>query len=354
MLSRFRHPSPYLLLPGLLLLAVDAELAVYGCLHPSFNVVRITYSFNTLLMPCLFLAAALLGATAHWRAPAARRHGRAALGCLLLAAALAGVRVYATHIEPHRLQVRTVHLAVPALRQPLRILHISDIQSAGVGRYEERVFRRMRELQPDLVLHSGDLLHPLPPATIASETPRLAALFRTLQPPLGIYGVPGDVDEPLRRLPPEQLGGLRMLNDQNVELPFAGGRIRLLGLCRTTAASPVAARPLMAAWIRPAQPGDIQIVLGHSPDYAVAAQEFAADLCLAGHTHGGQIRLPFLGPLVTLTRYVPHAWTSGYRAIGLSHLNVSTGIGCEHAAGLPCIRFNCPPEMTLIILEPGS
>jgi hypothetical protein len=76
------------------------------------------------------------------------------------------------------------------------------------------------------------------------------------------------------------------------------------------------------------------------------------DLCLAGHTHGGQIRIPLVGPIVTLS-YVPRSWARGFREVGATRLNVSAGIGCEHAAELPSMRLFCPPEMTLIELRPA-
>jgi hypothetical protein len=74
------------------------------------------------------------------------------------------------------------------------------------------------------------------------------------------------------------------------------------------------------------------------------------DLCLAGHTHGGQIRIPFFGPVVTLSN-VPKEWAMGYRKVRNIRMNVSAGIGSEHAGDLPAIRFNCPPKMSLFIVK---
>ena len=61
-----------------------------------------------------------------------------------------------------------------------------------------------------------------------------------------------------------------------------------------------------------------------------------------------QIRLPLFGPLITLSR-VPRDWARGFRVIhDRIHLNVSAGLGSEHAANLPAIRVYCPPELTVI------
>ncbi|MEI6210467.1 MAG: metallophosphoesterase [bacterium] len=346
--------SPYLWVPAALFLGGDLLLATGGLLFPSFVAIRLTYNFSTLVAPLLFAVGAVIGFAAAWRPAAGAGHVRAAWIGLLLAGLLLGIRAYASYIEPHRLQVRTVQVKIPGLRQPLRILHISDIQSAGIGRYEASAFNRMRALHPDLVLHTGDMLQPLPPATYASETPRLAALFRTLNPPLGCFGVTGDVDYPLRRATDIELGGLHLLCNTEAVLTNGETRIRLLGLERGTACMPAEARQLIEAWMRGARPGDINLLLGHSPDFAVAAVDLPIDLCLAGHTHGGQIRVPWYGPILTLTKYVPRAWARGFHVIGKTRLNVSAGIGSEHASGLPSIRVNCPPEMTFLLLEPGT
>ena len=65
------------------------------------------------------------------------------------------------------------------------------------------------------------------------------------------------------------------------------------------------------------------------------------------------LSIPFFGPLLTLTKRIPRSWALGYREIGKTRLNVSAGIGSEHMVGLCSIRVNCPPEMTLIVIEPA-
>jgi predicted MPP superfamily phosphohydrolase len=325
-----------------------------GLFWQAFTIVRVTYNFNTLAAPVILLAAAALGVVVR------RKYGldsswlRASAICFSIAVLLVGVRIYATHIEPYRLMLHEVRFHSSKVEHPLRILHISDIQSGGIGRYEEGAFRRMKDLRPDIIIFTGDLLQPLKPRTFESEVPKIAALFRGLQPPLGIYGVHGDSDGLVRRLPVSALGGLRMIRNQEVSIPWGGTRISLFGLTRRASHDPEEAASLIRKWLDRVGPTDLTLLLGHSPDFAAAARNFAIDLCLAGHTHGGQIRLPWIGPLVTSTRYIPRSWTLGYREIGKTRLNVSGGIGCEHARGLPCIRVYCPPEMTLIVVEPAA
>jgi hypothetical protein len=261
------------------------------------------------------------------------------------------LRVYATHIEPRRLQVRTVAIASPKLTRPLRLLHISDIQAPAVGSYEARAFATMRSLRPDLVIFTGDLLQPLPPATYAGELPKIGRLLASLDAPLGKFAVGGDVDPPLVLDAYEQWG-FRLLDGQRATVDAGGLRIDLLGLPRFASRGGDPARSPIEAFLNETDSSDLRLVFAHGPDFALEARNLPIDLCLAGHTHGGQIRIPFVGPIITLSR-VPRAWARGYREIGATRLNVSAGIGCEHLAGLPNIRFACPPEMTLFELRPG-
>jgi len=87
------------------------------------------------------------------------------------------------------------------------------------------------------------------------------------------------------------------------------------------------------------------ILLGHEPDYADIVARHAVDLMLSGHTHGGQIRIPFMRP-----HFLPQLgekYVEGLFSIGPMQLYVNRGIG---TVALP-FRFNCPPEVTLITLK---
>ena len=88
------------------------------------------------------------------------------------------------------------------------------------------------------------------------------------------------------------------------------------------------------------------IILGHAPDYILSVGDSEIDLCLAGHTHGGQVNLPLIGPLLYASR-IPKSWAKGFRNVNRTRLNVSSGIGTERTPGLPPIRFNCPPAITV-------
>jgi uncharacterized protein len=315
------------------------------------TIIRLTYDFNTLIIPVALVGLALWPFLA-WRRRTPQRRSNTLL--FFAAAGLFLLRVYATHIEPRNLQIREVTIDSAKVSRPLRILHISNIQSAAIDQYEESVFAKIGELNPDLLLHTGDLLQPQGDATYESELPKLAQLFATVCPPLGKFSVDGESDGPIRHLGPDQLGGLQFLRSDYLNLQDGDLHIRLFGLSlehnRTRHATPV---PRIKAWLEESPPNALNIVMGHRPDYITRLLELPVDLCLAGHTHGGHVRAPFYGAIVTSSG-APREWARGYRVEGKTRFNVSAGIGAGHNKGLPSIRFNCPPEMTVIHIVPAG
>lgn len=344
---RMNRTLKTLAVPGLFLgtNALCLLLLYFRLLHTDI-IIRVLYDSNTLLFPPFFLLHAA-------RRIVTRGQGvRPGLAWIALALSLLSLRVYATHIEPRNLQLREVEIRSSKVSEPFSLLHISDIQSGGIGAYEEKVFERIRNLNPDLIVHTGDLLQPLGDLTRQSELPKLAALFATLNPPLGMYAVEGESDTGLVHIRPEQLGGLRFLDSEAVGIRAKGFHIRLLGLSHAHSfrhgAVPGAE---VSKWLADSPPEALNIVMGHRPDYLTRLTDQSIDLCLAGHTHGGQVRLPWIGALATSSN-APKDWSRGYREVGRTRINVSAGIGASHNKGLPSIRINCPPEMTLIRFVP--
>jgi predicted MPP superfamily phosphohydrolase len=326
--------------------------------HSTFEKIRICYNFNTLYFPPVPAALGVVGLLGRrrWRERATLRWAGIAL---VLGVAPAMTRVWATHIEPRMIRVRRVTLTTTKLDRPLRILHISDTQSDYIGEHERRAVATMRELKPDIVFHTGDLAQPLLPATYESELPKMGALLETLEPPLGKFIAGGDTDYPSLRAMSQGIGGMRLLENKAAVVELGGGRrLRLFGLTNDLAHQPNdVTKEAIGKWMSDVAPEDFSILFGHAPDFALVVREMPIDLCLAGHTHGGQIRIPGFGPIMTMSS-VPRDWARGWRRIDLAagcrtYLNVSAGLGAEHLAELPSIRLFCPPEMTLIEVVPG-
>jgi predicted MPP superfamily phosphohydrolase len=96
----------------------------------------------------------------------------------------------------------------------------------------------------------------------------------------------------------------------------------------------------------------LSLLLYHTPDLIETADREEIDLYLAGHTHGGQVRLPFFGAIVTMSAYGKQ-YEMGLYQLNPTTLYVSRGVGME-GMGLPRVRFLCPPEIVLIELGAGS
>lgn len=292
------------------------------------------FGLFSMLCAWLFLSLPLLGGLFALRASSRLRRPVA-----LIAAVLTAVGADAFLYEPRALELNTHRLSLPGLDQPLRVLLVSDIQTDRVGATEARAFALAAAARPDLVLFSGDHIQLRDGPEHREQAAHHAELLRQsgLDPALGMVAVRGDVDAEAWELAFEGTGVRTLTESTRLDL----GPIVLTALSPQDSRS---ARP-------PVRAGDHRphLVMGHSPDFALAAPP--ADLLLAGHTHGGQVRLPFFGPPLTFAR-VPRAWAAGWTALpGGGHLVVSRGVGVERMDAPP-LRFLCRPELVLIELVP--
>jgi uncharacterized protein len=284
--------------------------------------------------------------------------------CGVAAAALVAIHADARFIEPRSLEI---HEHVIEARSPstpravmtkaggndsgpareLRIVHLSDIQTATIGAHERRAFSKAMELNPDLIVLTGDYLQSLPndeDLTQAQEDFR--TLLRAIRPPLGVYAIRGDVEAPDWR---GLFEGTRVVTLENnsvrISLPGSNGRsLSLLGLSAFVArgGDGRSLKNLVASL--PAD--DLKIVFGHSPDYVMRLDERSIDLALGGHTHGGQIAFPFIGAPLTLSR-LPREMARGLHDWRGTPLHVSAGVGMEREYA-PQLRFLCRPEVCLL------
>jgi len=327
-----------------------------GMLGPDFSLIHKAYRFNLVELPRTLIVVATGFLAVGVTRPAIRKGSMVLAGlCVFVAVDLWALRYYVTEVEPERLMIRKVRLETPKLTEPVRLLHMTDIQAGSVTPYIESIFERVAELQPDLILYTGDFLQVVPPASFESEWPKLHALFRSVAPRLGVYAVFGDTERELygSRYRGEALAPIRMLSSDSATIAVEGGAISLHGLSLYNSKDPEWSLRTVRTWLDDTPDAAFRILMGHAPDYALAAKELPIDLCLAGHTHGGQVRLPFAGPLVIDSK-VPKEWSRGFRRIGIPYLNVSAGAGSNRHDGLPPLRFNCPTEMTVIDLVPTA
>lgn len=233
--------------------------------------------------------------------------------------------------------VRVARIRVTGIEKPLRLLFVSDVhvQSPEMppGRLG-RILAELNRLHPDLVVLGGDYTG----NTFLESRPSAAeavAPFASLHPPLGVVAVLGNHEEgeeaAFRRALAEI--GVRVLEDDAQQV----GPISIGGI-----------------WQRPRHtfrrllqlPGP-RILVSHRPD-PVEEMPAGIDLMLAGHTHCGQVTLPFVGALLTGSR-IPKKLTCGYTRFAGKSLIVTAGLGTSR---LP-LRLGAPPDAWLIILQPA-
>ncbi len=287
---------------------------------------------------------------------------------LPFAAAAAGAVTlgYASFVERNRFTLRRFDVPVlPPDTLPLRVLHLSDLHLTAGQRRKHSWVRRLDGLEPDLVVNTGDTI-----AAADAIEPTLQALGPLLERP-GVF-VFGNNDfyaprpkNPLRYFVPgrERVFGhplpWRELGQALVQAGWQDATHARLTIKAGRHAVAIAGvddphlhRDRYDRIAGAADPdADVRLGLTHSPEPRIVSR-FAADgydLILAGHTHGGQLRVPFYGALVTncgidrararwLHRWDDQAW-----------LHVSAGLGTSPFAP---IRFGCLPEATLLTLTP--
>jgi predicted MPP superfamily phosphohydrolase len=322
-----------------------------GMLEPNFEIINQFYRFNFFLLPSCFIFLCLFYLVLFFRSFKKARTLFLSAFCGFVAFSLLALDYYITEVEPYRCHIREVQLFTDKISKPLKIVHFSDIQSAGVGEYEALVFEKITSINPDLILYTGDFLQLGKDREFNKEWSKLLVLFKQLNPRFGIYAVFGDTELELYSRSKAELMPIRMLSSTTSQFEFEGGTVSILGLSLFQSKRPLWAMRSIEPWIESSDEELFKIALGHSPNFALALKDTPVDLCLAGHTHGGQVRVPFYGPL-TIYSKIPKEWALGFRQIGLPYLNVTAGVGSNRYGGLPPIRFNCPTELTVIELLP--
>ena len=267
------------------------------------------------------LAALPLAAKAVWCALAG-----AGLGCI----------GYATLVEPYQVGVRQVEIESPKVTgEPLRIVHLTDLHVRRWGRVEDQVLAHVRALKPDLILLTGDY-------SGWGRNPDSERLLKRLAELAPAYAVRGNHDLHLGF--PTGGGGPSWLLNRAQEVTIKGTPLTLYG---------IDAGAEWRVWelAKYIQKRTLNICLYHYPDLIPNLSGCPYDLMLSGHTHGGQIRLPWIGALISLSRAGTRYARGLFQEDGKSAY-VSQGVGCE--SFLPRVRFLCPPEVALILLKRPS
>lgn len=205
---------------------------------------------------------------------------------------------------------------------------------------------KVNALQPDLIALTGDFvtapeIGELSEGAAAAEP--CANLLGELKAPYGSWAVLGNHDlasDPKRVSSALTAKGIPILTNRSIPVEKDGGRFWLCGVDDVMDGA-----PNLDSALHGIPSDEATVLLAHEPDYADNVAGYPVDLQLSGHTHGGQVRLPFVPPL-----FMPE-WGRKY-ILGLYRIQnltlyTTAGIGTVRLA----VRFNCPPEITLITLR---
>ncbi len=244
-------------------------------------------------------------------------------------------------LSAYRFQIEHIQAELEGLRSPLRVAWLCDlhygpfIRAGSVAAWVDATLA----LDPDLILLGGDMVDHLAGADFGPLTEQLGRLVA----PLGVWGIWGNHD--LSRLSDG-------LDEFEARLAAVGttilvnrGRLVREDLYLAGIDDLQQGRPDLTAALAGRPPGVPVLLLSHNPDILPQVPP-SVGLTLCGHTHGGQIRLPLVGPVITSSRY-GRRFVSGW-VEGPARGYVSRGLGVTQ---LP-LRLACPPELTALTLSP--
>lgn len=248
-----------------------------------------------------------------------------------------GCMLYGFLVEPYWIEVNTYHIETDKLSQgSFRVVHISDLHCDPKRRAENTLVELVNGLDPDIIVFTGDCVNSSDGVAVFKDT---VTKLRARQAKLAVegnwdIGYVGDTD---------LFGGtgFKLLDNDIVTFEDEGETLYISGLsCK----NPRGYRGLLEG----IPERDFSIFLYHYSDFIEDMDDLNVDIYLCGHTHGGQIRLPFYGALIT-SSILGKRFEMGYYRVEQTHLYVSRGIGLE-GMGAPRLRFLCPPEITLFTI----
>lgn len=240
-------------------------------------------------------------------------------------------------IEPFKLE--TVHVSLKSkkleARSKLRLALISDLHCDGVPRVEKKLVEAICEEKPDLILFAGD----------ATNSKKGLPDFRNCMTECSkiapVYAVDGNHDSRSGVEAAERYEGTgaNVLNCSAAVVNIRGNYVWIGGVA-------IDNERCTNETLRQSPPDSYRIFLYHFPEGIREAAANKVDLFCAGHTHGGQIRMPWYGAIVTMSASGKQ-FEFGHYKVADTEMYVNRGVGMT---GLP-VRFLCPPELTIIDVE---
>ncbi|MGM0902531.1 MAG: metallophosphoesterase [Bacillota bacterium] len=270
-------------------------------------------------------------------------------GVLVLGGISTGGYYYAHEIEPHMLDITLHDFPSPLLPQEFngfKIVQFSDTHLGFQYNLEQfqKLIKKINGLEPDMIVFTGDLMDN---PNEFKETQQIIQALTKLRAPFGKYAVYGNHDHggygsDIYRRIIQEAGITLLVNEARTVTLLNGSSIHIAGVDDS-----MLGHPNIESALSGLPENSYTILLSHAPDFASVASNYNIQLQLSGHSHGGQIQIPFWGPVVT----PPHGekYPEGFYQLGDNQgltLYVNRGLGTTR---LP-FRFLSKPELTLFTL----
>ncbi|SHM88798.1 metallophosphoesterase [Gracilibacillus kekensis] len=259
-----------------------------------------------------------------------------------------GTYYYARELEPNMLDIHTVNIESPKITNTFENYKILQFSDTHLGfnytlQQLEDLVSKINQQNPDIVVFTGDLIDN--PRTY-KVTQKLVTILDQIQTKDGKYWIYGNHDhggygtDILRDI--FNQGGFELLQNRHRQINKNGDIINILGVDDV-----LLGKPDIKQALQEVDQNFLTILLAHEPDFADVVKNYPVDIQLSGHSHGGQVQLPFIGYI-----YTPHLaekYVEGFYSVGSFPLQlyVSRGIGTTR---LP-YRFFCKPEITVYHLK---
>ncbi len=255
----------------------------------------------------------------------------------------AGAGVYSTFVEPHWLDIRAVKIPLPHLPpsfEGFTILQLSDVHHGKFvpASYIENCIQRVSHLEPDVIALTGDFV-----SGDARYAFPCAEILKTLKSKQGIFAIAGnhdywtDISTVSKAFHKE---GIPLFRNQHTVFRRGGEKILFGGFDDLWGGTPDFFKTFPTRAKK-----ELKIMMAHNPDVFELNFPFDIDFIMAGHTHGGQVSLPFYGPPIIPSSF-GNKYASGFFKRGGMRMYVNRGLGVI----FPPVRFRVRPEITLCTL----
>ena len=255
---------------------------------------------------------------------------------------LVAFKYYGEVIEPNRLEVQHAVIHIKGLKKSVKIAHISDLQTDGLRAMHNEVLAAVNGYGADFIFFTGDVLNH------ASLKEEIKSYLKSFKSQHGGFFVSGNVDGLLDLREFFKDTSFQYLDGDYAKIKLEAGIVGIAGLGLEDYSDKI----LLGKILDKLGKTDATMLLCHVPDALKTAEGLPVNMLFSGHTHGGQVCLPWFGPIVTLSHVARNIAAGGIHKVGDLYVVVSRGLGLEgHIA--PRVRTFCRPQVLLLELTPA-